>query len=127
MSDGARIVMVFLVILLIVAAIVGLFAVVPRYKVWQQGLAGEATLRRAEQERQVLVEQAKAEVDAAKLRAEAIQIVGQAAKDFPEYRVQEFIAAFGEALQDGHVQKIIFVPTEANIPIVQSPSGPSGN
>lgn len=59
----------------------------PTYGVWQQGKSGEARLKRAEQEKQILVEQARAEVEAASLRAEAIMIIGQAAKDFPEYRL----------------------------------------
>jgi hypothetical protein len=92
----------------------------PQYNVWQQELAGKAALMRAGQERQILVEQAQAEVDSATLRAEAIKIVGQAAKDFPEYRLQEFLGAFAEALQSDSINKIIFVPTERNIPIVEA-------
>ena len=101
-------------------AMLSMFVAIPLWRVWQQGLAGEAALRRAEQERQVLVQQAKTEVEAASLRAEAIAIVGQAAKDFPEYRLQEFMGAFAEALQNGGISKIVFVPTEADIPIVEA-------
>lgn len=104
----------------VVALIAALMFGMPIYRVWQQGLRGEANLARAEQERQILVEQARAERDAAILRAEAIEIVGAAARDFPEYRVQEFIGAFGEALQNGNIEKLVFVPTEANIPIVEA-------
>ena len=104
----------------VVALIAGMMFGMPIYRVWQQGLRGEANLARAEQERQILVEQARAERDAAVLRAEAIEIVGAAARDFPEYRVQEFIGAFGEALQNGNIEKLVFVPTEANIPIVEA-------
>ncbi len=104
----------------VVALIAGMMFGLPIYRVWQQGLRGEANLARAEQERQILVEQARAERDAAILRAEAIAIVGAAARDFPEYRVQEFIGAFGEALQNGNIEKLVFVPTEANIPIVEA-------
>jgi regulator of protease activity HflC (stomatin/prohibitin superfamily) len=92
----------------------------PIYNVWQQGLAGKASLERAEQERQIQVMQAQAERDSASLRSEAIKIVGQAAKDFPEYRYQEFLGAFAEALQNGDIDKLIFVPTEANIPITEA-------
>ena len=92
----------------------------PTYGVWQAGLSGKAALMRAEQEKQIQIEQAKAELESAKLRAEAIQIVGQASKDFPEYRTQEFIGAFGEAIKSGAINQIIYVPTEANIPIVES-------
>ena len=104
----------------VAALVTSLMFGLPVYRVWQQGLTGEAALARAEQERQILVEQAQAERDAAQLRAEAIAIVGQAAQDFPEYRHQEFIGAFGEALQNGSISKLVFVPTEANIPIVEA-------
>jgi hypothetical protein len=91
----------------------------PTYGVWRQGLLGEAELERAKQTKQVMIEQAKAEKESAQLKADAIAIVGQASKDFPEYRKQEFIAAFGEAMANGNIQKIIYVPTEANIPIIE--------
>lgn len=92
----------------------------PTYGVWQAGLSGKAALMRAEQEKQIQIEQAKAELESAKLRAEAIAIVGEASKKFPEYRTQEFIGAFGEAIKSGAIDQIIYVPTEANIPIVDA-------
>lgn len=99
---------------------VGLMTGIPLYNVWQQGLAGEAALKRAEQTRKIQIEQAKAEKESAQYRADAIKIVGQAAKDFPEYRYQEFLGSFADALHNGNVQKIIFVPTEAQIPITEA-------
>ena len=42
------------------------------------------------------------------------------AQKYPEYRQQEFIGAFAEAIQSGQVEQIIYVPTEANIPIVEA-------
>jgi peptidyl-tRNA hydrolase len=47
-------------------------------------MQGKARLAEATQSRQIQVEQARGEVEAAKMRAEAIAIVGQATKDFPE-------------------------------------------
>ena len=90
------------------------------YTVKTEKLVGEAEFVRAEQNRRILVEQARAEKDASILRAEAIEIVGQAAKDYPEYRYQEFLGAFGEASQSETIDKIIFVPTEANIPVTEA-------
>lgn len=92
----------------------------PKYRVWQQGMEGEAKLMRARQERQILVTQAQSEKDAAQLRADAIGIMGKAAKEYPEYRQQEFMSAFGEALREGHVSQIVYVPTEAQIPILEA-------
>lgn len=103
------------VVVLVLALMFGL----PVYNVWMQGLAGEGSLKRAEQEKQIMIETAKAEVEAAKLQAEAIKIVGEMAKEYPEYRHQQFIQAMGDAIQDGDV-RMIFVPTEANIPILKT-------
>ncbi len=100
--------------------IVGLMLGLPQYSVYKQRLYGEAELAHAHASRQVLVQQAQAERDSATLRAEAIKIVGQAAKDFPEYRNQEFIGAFAEALKAGKISQIMYVPTEANIPITEA-------
>lgn len=92
----------------------------PQYSVYSQRLDGEAVLSRAHAARQVLVTQAQAERDAALLRAEAIAIVGKAAQEFPEYRQQEFIGAFAEAMHSGRISQIIYVPTEGNIPITEA-------
>jgi regulator of protease activity HflC (stomatin/prohibitin superfamily) len=93
---------------------------VPIYRVWAANYNGRAVLVKAEQTRQVLVTQANAEMEAAKARAQAIAIVGKAAQQYPEYRQQEFMAAFGEALREGNVSQIIYVPTEANIPVLEA-------
>ncbi len=114
---GSNIVLTVIVSVMFIA---GIMYVIPQYNVWQQGLSGAAELAKAEQNRKILVEQAIAEEEAAQYRANAIAIVGQAAKDFPEYRMQEFLGAFGEALQSDNIDKIIFVPTEANIPITEA-------
>jgi hypothetical protein len=121
------IVAVTIATLVLGSSLYGVVAAYQPFKVWvagytvkQERLIGEAEFVRAEQNRRILVEQARAEKDAAKLRAEAIQIVGQAAKDFPEYRYQEFLGAFGEALQNDNISKIVFIPTEANIPITEA-------
>ena len=75
---------------------------------------------KAEQEKQVQIEQARSELESAKLRAEAIEIVGAASQKYPEYRLQEFIGAFAQAMENGAIEKIIYVPTEANIPIIEA-------
>lgn len=90
------------------------------YNVWQQEQVGKANLARASQERQILVQQALAEKDAAKHRAEAIETIGAAAQKYPEYRQQEFIGAFAEAIQKENISQIIYVPTEAGIPVTES-------
>ncbi len=110
------IVVTFIILFLAAGGLAGC----PMYNVWQQGLAGQAKLKRAVQERKIIIEQAKAEKESASIRAEAIAIVGQAAKDFPEYRLQEFMGAFAEALNSDKIEQIIYVPTESNIPIMEA-------
>ncbi|MDC5466593.1 hypothetical protein NRA61_13585 [Acinetobacter baumannii] len=116
-TDIVAIVLTAALILIII--VLRLFAW-PHYKVWKQGMNGQAALAEAEQSKMIQVQTAKAELESAKLRAEAIQTIGKAAKEFPEYRKQEFIGAFGDALRDGKIQQIIYVPTEANIPVLEA-------
>ena len=92
----------------------------PTYSVWQQGLKGEAKLQLATQTKKIIIQQAEAEKSAAALRASAIEIVGAASQKYPEYRQQEFIGAFGTALENGTIEQIIYVPTEAMIPIMEA-------
>jgi len=92
----------------------------PPYNVWTAKLAGEAELSHAESARRIQITQAGAEREAAQLRADAIAIVGKAATDFPAYRQQEFIGAFAEALKEGKITQIMYIPTEANIPIIEA-------
>lgn len=113
------IVISFFTIILLGLMTLGLWGC-PKYEVYSQEMTGKAELARADQNRQILITQAQAEKDSAVLRAEAIKIVGQSAKDFPEYRQQEFIGAFAEAMKDGKISQIIYVPTEANIPITEA-------
>lgn len=119
-GDAALFILVTLAMVAAVAVFSFFFGFIPAWKVWSAQKDGEATLARAESSRMVQVLQAKAEREAATLRAEAIKIVGQAAKDFPEYRTQEFIGSFAEALREGKINQVIYVPTEANIPIIEA-------
>jgi regulator of protease activity HflC (stomatin/prohibitin superfamily) len=116
---------VIVAVIFVIVCFVGVVMLVwPQYNVYAQRLSGEAALAHAHAARQVLVQQAQAEKDSATLRAEAIAIVGKAAHDFPEYRNQEFIGAIAEAMHSGKINQIIYVPTEANIPILEAGKRP---
>lgn len=110
----------------IVISIIGLLCVIGLvigfryYSVWSMEMQGKAKLAEATQSRQIQVEQARGELEASKMRAEAISILGEAAQKYPEYRQQEFIGAFAEALKEGKINQIIYVPTEAQIPIMEA-------
>ena len=68
---------------LCVVLIAGLMAGCPRYNVWQQGLKGQAELRRAQQNRQITVEEAMADLkDAWQASLEAEEKFKQILKGF---------------------------------------------
>lgn len=119
-NKGNGEVIVVVGIMMAILVTIALFFAFPMWNVWRAGMAGEALFRAAEQTRQIQVLQAKGELEASKLRAEAIAIVGKAAHDYPEYRNQEFIGAFAEALHNGNIHQIIYVPTEAGLPITEA-------
>lgn len=98
----------------------------PQYKVWQQNKEGEAELARAEQNRQIAIQEAKAKEESAKslanaeiIRAkgvaEANRIIGDSLQNNDAYIHYLWI----EALKESKDQ-VIYVPTEAGIPITES-------
>ena len=117
---GVAVAGVIVLIIIIIGIFFGGALVYRNYNVWSMEMQGKAKLAEASQSRQIQVEQARGEKEAAVLRAEAIAIVGEAAKKYPEYRQQEFIGAFAEALGSDRIQQIIYVPTEAGIPITEA-------
>lgn len=111
---------IFLFSLLIAVMLWGL----PKYNVYSRQLAGEAALREAEYSRQISIVEAEAkkqsaeklaeaEITRARGIAEANQIIGNSIT--PEYLKYKFI----EGLNDGSTETI-YVPTEANIPILEA-------
>jgi regulator of protease activity HflC (stomatin/prohibitin superfamily) len=102
-----------------------------RYRLWKAEYTGKtleiekryegmAILAQAENAKKARIATAQAEFEAAQLTADAIEIVGLAAKKFPEYRQQEFYLSLGEALSDGKIQQIIYLPTKAGLPITEA-------
>lgn len=59
-----------MLIVIIIAVVVMMFGF-PTYNVWQQEMAGKAEMAKAEQNRRILVEEAKARLEAEKLNAQA--------------------------------------------------------
>ena len=107
------------------AAIIAPIAV-PQYKVWQQNKEGEAELARAEQNRQIAIQEAKAKEESAKslanaeiIRAEGVakanKIIGDSLQNNDAYIHYLWIEALKESNND-----VIYIPTEAGIPITES-------
>lgn len=98
----------------------------PQYNVYVKRLSGEALLREAESSRMILIQEATAKKEAAKLLAgaeverargvaEANSIIGESLKGNESYL--RYLWVMG--LQDGHGE-VIYVPTEANLPILEA-------
>ncbi|NLO71392.1 MAG: membrane protease subunit [Porphyromonadaceae bacterium] len=109
----------------ILASLILLFGV-PIYKVWQQEMTGKAELSRAEQNRQIRIQEAKAkkeaavfeaeaEVERAKGVAQANKIIGESLNENENYLRYLWI----QSLNDGNAETI-YVPTEANLPILEA-------
>lgn len=98
----------------------------PHYSVWQQGMAGQAELKRAEQNRQIAVQEAQAKLESAKLEAlaeverakgvaEANKIIGEGLKGNTEYLRYLWI----DGLKTNQMQ-VIYIPTEGGLPILEA-------
>ena len=98
----------------------------PTYLVWQQNKVGEDELARAEQNRQIAIQEAKAKEESAKslanaeiIRAQGIaeanKIIGDSLKNNDAYIHYLWIEALRET-----TNAVVYVPTEAGIPITES-------
>lgn len=114
-------------LLVFVLFIGGCMFVYPQYRVWEQSLVGEAELKRAEQNRQITIQEAMAkqeaskslaaaEVERAKGVAEANMIIGESLKNNESYLRYLWIDSLSEAGQ----RQVIYIPTEANLPILEA-------
>ncbi len=100
----------------------------PRYKVWQQEMDGKAEFAKAEQNRKIKIEEAKANLEAEKLNAQAeIERAKGAAKAIeiengsitPTY-IQYLWVRQQADLGD---KTVIYIPTEGNLPILEAGRG----
>lgn len=108
------------IVIVLIMAIMWAF---PKYKVYARELNGKAQLKEAEWNKQVAIEEARAQKESATLlkeaeiiRAEGIAeanriIAGSITESYLKYK-------FIEGLNDGNTETI-YVPTEANIPILE--------
>ena len=114
--------------LIVTAAIVfaGLFSIVkPIYSVWSQEMEGKAEFAKAEQNRKIKVEEAKANLEAEKLNAQAeIERAKGAAEAI---RIENgsitptYIQYLWVRQQNAQTNnKIIYIPTEAGLPILEA-------
>lgn len=114
-----------IIVIVIIVIIAAVMFIMPQYNVWQRKLGGEAQLREQEYAKQIQVEQAKAELESAKLLkeaeversrgvAESMEIISQELEKNPNY------------LQYLAIQAQIRMAESPNHTTIYIPVGPNG-
>jgi len=122
-NTKALITIIISVGILIVVLMFGL----PLYNVWQQEMAGKAEMAKAEQNRKILIEEARARLEAEKLNAQAEV---ERAKGMAEamklengtlnstYNQYLFIRTLEKLADKGDLPQIIYMPSEGLVPVM---------
>lgn len=105
----------------------------PQYGVYKSGLQGEAELARAEQNKKIQIENAKAKLQSAKMLAESDSIRAIGAKNVEKIRAEGMAEAMeieNGKLTDKYIQYLwvrnidkgdkIYISTEAGLPILEA-------
>ena len=117
--------LITLLAIVVIIVIVGAFVAVPYYNVWQQEMSGKAEFAKAEQNRKIKIEEAKANLEAEKLNAQAeVERAKGAAEAIkiengsitPAY-IQYLWVRQQSSLND---KTVIYIPTEANLPLLEA-------
>lgn len=117
---------VILAILIVIFCIGGCMYGYPKYQVYKSDLAGQAQLKEAESNRKIIILEAEAqresaallaevEVTRAKGVAEANKIIGDSLKNNESYLRWLWISNMKETNND-----VIYIPTEAGLPILEA-------
>ncbi len=111
-------------VLLVFGIITALMFGIPYYEVWQQEMSGKAEFAKAEQNRKIKIEEAKANLEAEKLNAQAeierAKGAAEAIKIENGSITPTYIQYLWVRQQGGAQDKIIYIPTEANLPILEA-------
>lgn len=97
----------------------------PIYRVWSQEMRGKAQLAEAEQNRRIKIEEARANLEAEKLNAKAeierAKGAAEAIKIENGTLTQTYIQYLWVRNQNNLNEKtVIYIPTEANLPILEA-------
>lgn len=118
----------FIGLSIIAFVLIGMYAY-PQYSVYEQRLAGEAELARAEFSKRVMVQTAQAKLDSSRLDAQTDAVRAQGVANANKILAESLGGAEGylrwkyiEMLETtaGKGRDVIYVPTEANLPILEA-------
>lgn len=111
-----------------VIVILALMFGLPTYNVWQQEMAGKAEMAKAEQNRRILVEEAKARLEAEKLNAQAEVERARGMSEAMKvengtlnstYNQYLFIRTLEKLADKGSLPQIIYMPAEGLVPTME--------
>lgn len=117
----------FLILIGLIIFVMILMFGLPMYNVWQQEMAGKAEMAKAEQNRKILIEEAKARLEAEKLNAQAEV---ERARGMAEamklengtlnstYNQYLFIRTLEKLADKGDLPQIIYMPSEGLVPVM---------
>jgi cytochrome c biogenesis factor len=98
---------------------------IPSYNVWSQEMSGKAEFAKAEQNRRIKIEEAKANLEAEKLNAQAEVERAKGAAEAIEIEngsitptYIQYLWVRQQNLNQG--DKIIYIPTETGLPILEA-------
>ena len=126
-SAGVKLIHVIVAIVLLLLFFGARMAIIPQYLVYKQEMRGRAAFAEAEQNRLILVEEAKARLEAEKLNAQseierakgmaqAMEIEnGQLTAEYNQYL---FIRTLEDMAKQGDLPQIIYVPANGLLPVM---------
>lgn len=126
MANKAKIYLTTAVVILAgILLIIGAFIAVPYYNVWQQEMAGRAEFAKAEQNRKIKIEEAKANLEAEKLNAQAEIERAKGAAEAIRIENGSLSSTYIQYLwvrqqNDLNNKTVIYIPTENNLPILEA-------
>lgn len=112
-------------LLIIVSIAASLLLTIPVYRVWSSQKKGQAEYMRAEQNRRIKVEEAKANLEAEKLNAQAEVERAKGAAEAIKIENGSITPTYIQYLwvrqQNANTNnRIIYIPTEAGLPILEA-------
>ena len=111
----------------IIGIIVLWMALMPRYRVWSQEMRGKAAFAEAVQNRQIQIEEAKANLESQKLNSEAEVERAKGMAQSIEIENGKLTPMYIHYLWVRNIDKMdgekIYIPTEANLPLLEASRG----
>ena len=119
------VVLIVTALFLIVGGVGSCMYIAPKYNVWKQEMDGKAEFAKAEQNRKIKIEEAKANLEAEKLNAQAEIERAKGAAEAIRIENGSITPAYIQYLwvrqQNANTNnKIIYIPTEAGLPVLEA-------